>query len=375
MTAGEKLRWVVAGGGTGGHVTPALALAERIAARGEPVVLLGTERGLERRLVPAAGFELVTLPARQLTGKALTSQLRAGPALLLACASAWRMLGQRRIDLVLSVGGYASVPAVVAAALRRLPIAVVEPNAIPGRANRMAARLATRLFVQFEAAAQRLEASGGAGRVRNAGIPLRSALVAAFAAAPPRRVPSPPWRLLVFGGSQGAQQINQAMLEAIPMLAGTPIEIFHQTGEADRERVAGAYAEVGLRAEVAAFEPEMPRRYRWADVAVCRAGALTVAELCLAALPSVLVPYPHAADDHQRANARALAQAGAARVLEPATLSGKQLAGVLGELFAGPGELSNMSSAAGKRAHPDAADRIVAECAEIAQARRRGDPT
>jgi UDP-N-acetylglucosamine--N-acetylmuramyl-(pentapeptide) pyrophosphoryl-undecaprenol N-acetylglucosamine transferase len=373
MTAGEKLRWVVAGGGTGGHVTPALALAERIAARGDEVVLLGTERGLERRLVPQAGFELVTLPARQLFGKGLVRQLSAGPALLGACASAWRLLGRRKIDFVLSVGGYASVPAVVAAAMRRIPIALVEPNAIPGRANRMAARLATRIFVQFEAAAESLGVSGG-GRVRSAGIPVRGALVAAFAAAPPRRTPAAPWRLLVFGGSQGARQINDALLAAIPMLAGTPLEIFHQTGEADRERVAGAYAEIGVRAEVAAFEPEMPRRYRWADVAVCRSGALTVAELCLAALPSVLVPYPHAADDHQRANARALARAGAARVLEPATLSGKQLAGVLGELFADPGELENMSSAAAKRARPDAAERIVAECAEIAGARRRGNP-
>jgi UDP-N-acetylglucosamine--N-acetylmuramyl-(pentapeptide) pyrophosphoryl-undecaprenol N-acetylglucosamine transferase len=374
MTGSEKLRWVVAGGGTGGHVTPALALAERIAARGDEVVLLGTERGLERRLVPEAGFELVTLPARQLFGKGLVRQLSAGPALLGACASAWRLLGRRKIAFVLSVGGYASVPAVVAAAMRRLPIALVEPNAIPGRANRMAARLATRIFVQFEAAAESLGSSGGSGRVRSAGIPVRSALVAAFAAAPPRRTPTAPWRLLVFGGSQGARQINEAMLAAIPMLAGTPLEIFHQTGAADRERVAGAYAEVGMRAEVAAFEPEMPRRYRWADVALCRSGALTVAELCLAALPSVLVPYPHAADDHQRANARALARAGAARVLEPATLSGKQLAGVLGELFADPGELENMSSAAGKRARPDAAERIVAECAEIARARRRGNP-
>lgn len=374
MTAAETLRWMVAGGGTGGHVTPALALAERIAARGDEVMLLGTERGLERRLVPEAGFELLTLPGRQLTGKGLATQLAAAPALLAACASAWRTLGRRRIDLVITVGGYASVPAVVAAAARRLPIAVVEPNAIPGRANRVAARLAARLFVQFEEAAESLGGTGGAGRVRTAGIPLRAALVAAFAAAPPRRIPTPPWRLLVFGGSQGARQLNDAMLEAIPLLAGLPLEIFHQTGEADRDRVATAYAGSGVRAEVAAFEPEMPRRYRWADVALCRAGALTVAELCLAALPSVLVPYPHAADDHQRANARALARAGAARVLDPATLSGTQVAGVLRELFAAPGEIGGMSTAAGKRAQPDAAERIVEECAEIARARRLGTP-
>jgi UDP-N-acetylglucosamine--N-acetylmuramyl-(pentapeptide) pyrophosphoryl-undecaprenol N-acetylglucosamine transferase len=164
------------------------------------------------------------------------------------------------------------------------------------------------------------------------------------------------------------------MIEASRAFAGTPLEIFHQTGEADRARVAAAYAEAGLRAEVAAFEPDMPRRYRWADVALCRAGALTVAELCLAALPSLLVPYPHAADDHQRANARALARVGAARVLEPATLSGQEVAGVLRELLAAPGELSSMGQAAGKLARPDAAERIVAECAELVRARRQGMP-
>jgi UDP-N-acetylglucosamine--N-acetylmuramyl-(pentapeptide) pyrophosphoryl-undecaprenol N-acetylglucosamine transferase len=374
MTTGEPLRWVVAGGGTGGHVTPALALAERIAARGDSVLLLGTERGLERKLVPAAGFELLTLPARQVMGKGLAARLGAGPALAAACASAWRVLGKRQTEIVVSVGGYASVPAVVAAALRRIPIAVVEPNAVPGRANRMAARLAARIFVQFDEAAQALAAAGGGGRVRMAGIPLRAALIDAFAAAPARRVPSAPYRLLVFGGSQGARQINDAMIEASSAFTGAALEIFHQTGEGDRERVAAAYAAAGLRAEVAAFEPDMPRRYRWADVALCRAGALTVAELCLAALPSLLVPYPHAADDHQRANARALARVGAARMLEPATLSGTQVAGVLRELLAAPGELASMSAAASKLAHPAAAERIVAECAALAQARRRGMP-
>ena len=375
MAGAEPLRWVVAGGGTGGHVTPALALAERIRARGDEVLMLGTERGLEKRLVPAAGFELVTLPARQLMGKGLVARLQAGPALAAACVSAWRLLGRRRTELVVSVGGYASVPAVVAAAARRLPIAVIEPNAIPGRANRLAARLAARIFVQFEEAARTLAAAGGGGRVRAAGIPLRTALIEAFAAAPARRAPAAPWRLLVFGGSQGAQQINDAMIEASASFAGAPLEIFHQTGEADRARVADAYAAAGLKAEVAAFEPEMPRRYRWADVAVCRSGALTVAELCLAALPSLLVPYPHAADDHQRANARALERAGAARVLEPATLTGTRVAGVLRELLAAPGELAKMSAAAQQLARPDAAERMVAECAALALARRQGMPS
>jgi UDP-N-acetylglucosamine--N-acetylmuramyl-(pentapeptide) pyrophosphoryl-undecaprenol N-acetylglucosamine transferase len=197
------------------------------------------------------------------------------------------------------------------------------------------------------------------------GIPLRRALVAAFAGAPARRLPAPPFRLLVFGGSQGARQINGAMAEIAARLDPGRIEIFHQTGEADRERVAAAYARAGMRAEVVAFEPDMPRRYRWADLAVCRSGALTVAELAMAGLPALLVPFPHAADDHQRANARALAEAGAARVLESRPLAAAELERALDEAFEKPAELAAMGRAAARIARPNAAERIVEECARL----------
>jgi UDP-N-acetylglucosamine--N-acetylmuramyl-(pentapeptide) pyrophosphoryl-undecaprenol N-acetylglucosamine transferase len=359
--------WVVAGGGTGGHVTPALALAERIASRGDRVVVMGGRRGLETRLVPAAGFELVALPARPVMGRGAAGRLLALPAIAAACASAWSALGRLRAGIVVSVGGYASVPAVVAAAARRLPVALVEPNAVPGRANRAAARLARVCFAGFDATARALAParSGRACRVVVSGIPLRRALVAAFSGAGPRRLPAPPLRLLVFGGSQGAHQINEAMLEIAPRLDPGRIEIFHQTGEADRERVAAAYARAGLRAEVVAFEPEMPRRYQWADLAVCRSGALTVAELAMAGLPALLVPFPHAADDHQLANARALAEAGAARVLESRPLAAAELARALDEAFEKPAELAAMGRAAARIARPDAAERIVEECAAL----------
>jgi UDP-N-acetylglucosamine--N-acetylmuramyl-(pentapeptide) pyrophosphoryl-undecaprenol N-acetylglucosamine transferase len=359
------LRWVVAGGGTGGHVTPALALGERIAERGDAVLFLGGDRGLETRLVPEAGFDLVRLPARQVMGQGPLGRARALPVLLAAVWRAARVLREFRADRVISVGGYASVPAVGAAVLRRVPLALVEPNAIPGRANRAAARFARRIFVQFPEAAQRL---GDGARVRDVGIPLRRALVQAFADAEPRREVKPPLRLLVFGGSQGARQLNEAMMRVAPALDPSSVEIVHQTGEADRERVAAAYAGTELRAEVVPFAPDMPRRYRQADLALCRAGALTVAELAMAGLPALLVPYPYAADDHQAANARALERAGAARVL-PSRASDHELADRLREnldaLLRTPEELQRMSAAAAGLARPDAARRIVEECAAL----------
>jgi UDP-N-acetylglucosamine--N-acetylmuramyl-(pentapeptide) pyrophosphoryl-undecaprenol N-acetylglucosamine transferase len=265
---------------------------------------------------------------------------------------------------VVSVGGYASVPAVLAAAWLRLPIALVEPNAMPGRANRLSARLAKLLFVHFDRAAERL-ARPGDPRLRRTGIPLRAELVRAFAGAPPRGLPAPPFRLLVLGGSQGARQLNDAMVALAGRLDASAIRVVHQSGESDRERVVAAYAESGIQAEVIAFAPDMPRRYREADLAVCRAGALTVAELAMAGLPALLVPYPFAADDHQTENARALADAGAACLLASRPLDPEALLRELTRLLAAPHTLRAMGEAAGKLARPDAAERVVADCAAL----------
>jgi UDP-N-acetylglucosamine--N-acetylmuramyl-(pentapeptide) pyrophosphoryl-undecaprenol N-acetylglucosamine transferase len=365
------MRWVIAGGGTGGHVTPALALAERIEARGDAVVFMGSERGLETKLVPEAGIELVALPAQQIMGRSLAARVGSAPAMLRACTAAWRHLGTHRSDIVISVGGYASVPAVAAAWMRRIPVVLVEPNAVPGRANRAAARIARRVFVQFEEAAEVFARSAGRDRIRVPGIPLRVQLVEAFGAKLPRRAIAPPFRLLVFGGSQGARQINEAMIEAAPSLDAASVKVFHQTGAADRERVASAYAKAGIEASVVDFERDMPSRYGWADLAVCRSGALTVAELTIAALPALFVPYPHAADDHQAANARAMADVGAARVLDSRSLTGERLAAALRDLFAAPGELQSMSAAAAKLARPFAAERIIEDCAALLAASAR----
>jgi UDP-N-acetylglucosamine--N-acetylmuramyl-(pentapeptide) pyrophosphoryl-undecaprenol N-acetylglucosamine transferase len=371
-TSANRWRWVVAGGGTGGHVTPALALAERIEARGDPVLFMGSERGLETRLVPETGIDFVALPAQQIMGRGLAARLGALPAIARACAAAWRQLGAFRADVVISVGGYASVPAVVAAALRRIPVVLVEPNAVPGRANRAGARRARRIFVQFGAAAESFARVADRDRIRTLGIPLRLRLVQRFGERPPRRLPSPPFRLLVFGGSQGARQINEAMMEAAASLAEMRVRVFHQTGAADRERVAAAYENAGVEATVVDFERNMPDRYHWADLAVCRSGALTVAELALAGLPAIFVPYPYAADDHQAANAHALADAGAARVLASRSLTPETLVATVRELLAAPEQLQAMGVATAKFGRPQAAEEIIDECAAVlAEAERR----
>jgi len=354
--AEQRVRWVLAGGGTGGHVTLALALGEEIARSGDPVLFVGSERGLEAKLVAPAGFELVTLPARPFAGRGPLAKLGALVSFARATLAAIGLLRRRRIDVVISVGGYAAAPAAAAAIALRRPLAIVEPNAIPGRTNLWMARLAQRVFTAFAAAEP---AFAGRAPVETSGAPLRRALLDAFAAAAPRRAPAPPFRLLVVGGSQGARQLNDAMIAALPELDPARLEVFHQTGAADRERVADAYARAGFRAEVVDFDAALASRYQWADVALCRAGALTVAELAMAGLPALLVPYPYAADDHQRANARALEQAGAGQLLDPAGFDGKLLAGALGALLERPETLLEMGRRARSLARPEAARRIV----------------
>ncbi|HIG02660.1 MAG TPA: undecaprenyldiphospho-muramoylpentapeptide beta-N-acetylglucosaminyltransferase [Myxococcales bacterium] len=359
------LNWVIAGGGTGGHVTPALALGEIIAERQEPILFIGSNQGLEARLVPEAGFELLALPSQQVMGRRLVGRLKGLWGTLRQVGRARSALRAHQTDIVISVGGFAAIPAALAALSLGRPLALLEPNAIPGRANRLTARFARRVFVGFASTAKHLHTRNP---VSHFGIPLRGALLKAFDEAGPRTTAHSPLRLLVFGGSQGARQINETMMEIAPQFAGQPLEIFHQAGSADRQRVRAAYAEAGIQAEVVEFEPSMPTRYRWADLALCRAGALTVAELALAGLPALLVPYPFAADDHQAANADALAAAGAGIRLDSRPLNSAALATQLKALIRDPSPLAPMSAAASAFAQPDAARRIVETCAALVEA-------
>lgn len=359
------VNWAIAGGGTGGHVSPALALGEAAAQRGDQVLFIGARQGLETRLVPQAGFELVTLGSGQVMGRGFAGRVSGVLGILGAVGSARRTLARFNADVVLSVGGYAAMPTSLAAILRRTPLVLVEPNAIPGRVNRMCARFAKQIFVGFEDAGAHFSTSDA--QVLNTGIPLRRALVAAFSGAPPRRTPERPFRLLVFGGSQGSHQINVAMQAALPRLSDLPLEIFHQTGDADRELLERAYRGAEISAKVVGFEEDMPARYRWADLAVCRAGALTVAELALSGLPALLVPYPFAADNHQAANAQELEREGAGISLHDLPRDGgdgSQVASLLRELFSSPARLREMGAAATRLARPDAASVVIDTCAE-----------
>ena len=352
-------RWVIAGGGTGGHVTPALALGEAIAARGDEVLFIGSSHGLEARLVPEAGFRLEALQSEQVMGRSLWGRLRGGLSILLGVGSALRVMREFKADAVVSVGGYAAMPAALAAWTSRRSLFLVEPNAIPGRVNRLTARFARTVFVGFENTRRGLPPRTESLCV---GVPLRRALYKAFAEGEKTGLPATPLRLLVFGGSQGARQLNENVPEALARLAKNSVEVFHQTGEADRKSVSMRYAELGISAEVVAFEVDMPKRYRWADLAICRAGALTVAELALAGMPALLVPYPFAADDHQAANARALEVAGAARSLEARPLDLSALAQTIAEFVTSPGRLVLMREAAARLARPHAAERIIDHC-------------
>ena len=352
-------RWVIAGGGTGGHVTPALALGEALRRRGDEVLFVGSARGLESRLVPDAGFELEVLPSEQFMGRNLLGRIRGAFSILRSVGRACRILRRFDATAVLSVGGYAAMPAAIAARLTGRPLFLVEPNAIPGRVNLLTARFARAVFVGFESTRGHLP-----DRTESLclGVPLRSALYRAFSNRASKGVPSAPLRIFVFGGSQGARQLNENVPVALSRLRKKSVEVFHQSGEADRAAVEARYAELGLPAEVVAFEHDMPKRYEWADLAICRAGALTVAELALAGMPALLVPYPFAADDHQAANARALEEAGAARRLEARPLDQNGLAQAVAELVTTPGRLVLMREAAERLARPDAARDIIEHC-------------
>jgi UDP-N-acetylglucosamine--N-acetylmuramyl-(pentapeptide) pyrophosphoryl-undecaprenol N-acetylglucosamine transferase len=349
----RRYRIVIAGGGTGGHLYPGIAVARELGRRvpGVTVTFAGTARGIERSVVPREGFELDLLRSTGLKGVSLVSRARGIALLPMSGIDAWRILSRRRPDLVMGVGGYSSGPVVLAAAVRRIPTLLLEQNAVPGFTNRMLAPFVGAAAVTFESTVSYF---GRRGFVT--GNPVRPEFFESVAARPD----GPP-RILIFGGSQGAHAINMAMVEAAPRLAARAegVAITHQTGERDLERVRDGYRRAGLEARVEPFLFAMDREMRLADLVVCRAGATTLAELTAAGRPSVLVPLPTAADDHQRKNAEVLRVAGAAELLEQTHLTGDALAARIIALAADPTGRARMSAAALRLARPDAAQAIV----------------
>jgi UDP-N-acetylglucosamine--N-acetylmuramyl-(pentapeptide) pyrophosphoryl-undecaprenol N-acetylglucosamine transferase len=351
------MRAILAGGGTGGHVIPALAIANELKKSYQADALfIGTARGMETRLVPAAGFPLQLIEVGKLKNVSLLTRAKTAIELPRALWDAGRIINAFAPDVVIGVGGYASGPAMLAAFVKHIPTLAFEPNVVPGFANRLVARFASCAAVHFQETAKYFR------HAEVTGVPVRQAF---FEIAPKRDGPQ---TVLVFGGSQGAHAINQAMIRCLPVLRreAPGIRIIHQTGERDYNDALAAYQACGDPAEVSKFIEDMPAAFARADLVVCRSGASTVAEVAAAGRPAVFVPFPRAADDHQRVNAEALAKQGAAVVVEESKLEGVWLAETIATLLQDPARLKKMSQAARELAHPNAARDIAKMAARLA---------
>jgi UDP-N-acetylglucosamine--N-acetylmuramyl-(pentapeptide) pyrophosphoryl-undecaprenol N-acetylglucosamine transferase len=352
------MRVLIAAGGTGGHIYPGIAVAREIMRREAQaeVRFVGTARGLESKLVPQAGFELSIIESAGLKNVGTVARFR-GLVLIPRSLLAARLLIRRfRPDIVIGAGGYVSGPVVLAAALMNVPTLVMESNALPGWTNRRLARFVDKAAVSFDAA---LPYFGRKGVVT--GNPVRREFFEIPAR--DRNEPKAKFSILIFGGSQGARAINEAMIAALPGLAGlrNGLRITHQTGEADFEKVRAAYANAGWTetANVRRYIDDMVATFAESDLVICRAGATTTAELIAAGKAAVMVPFPMAADDHQRKNAEALAKNGAARMILQQELSGERLAQEIATLAHEPGKITAMEQAARQLARGDAAAAVA----------------
>lgn len=349
---------MIMAGGTGGHVFPALALARVLRAHSRQVIWLGTRRGLEARVVPADGFAIEWLSISGMRGKGIVSLLKAPYMLGRSLWEALRVMRRHRPAVVVGLGGFVAGPGGIAAWLCRRPLLIHEQNAIAGYTNRMLSHLAREVLTAFPAA------FAGSRKARIIGNPVRADIAAL--PRPEERFASRtgPVRVLVVGGSLGAMRLNQAVPAALATLAasGQRFEIRHQAGEKHIDAARAAYAAAGVQGEVTAFIADMADALGWADLVICRAGALTIAELAAAGVGAILVPYPHAVDDHQTHNAQFLVDAGAAQRVADAALTPESLAALLQPLLVDRARLLAMAHAARAVARVDAADKLYQAC-------------
>ena len=347
------MKLLIAGGGTGGHVFPALAIAREWLSRGagREVLLVGTERGIEMRLVPQAGLPLVTIRVAGLKGKGGITLLKNLAMLGLGIVDAFRALKRRKPDVAFGVGGYAAGPMLLATWLRGIPSVIFEPNAEPGLTNKLVARFAKRIAIGYEISAQ---AWGKKAVVT--GCPVRPE----FFSITTRQL-AKPFRLLITGGSQGALPINRTVVDSMDRLAARKNElaIVHQTGERDYNAVRTAYARREINAEVVPFLTNMAERFAWADIIVCRAGAITAAEIAAAGRAAIFIPFGRATDSHQLRNAQEMTRAGAGRLISESELTAERLAGEIFSLLDQPPEIEKIAATARGLSRPNAARDIV----------------
>lgn len=356
------MRLIIAGGGTGGHLFPGIALATAMRDRmpSTRVLFIGTSRLLEQQALAGLGFELAALDCGGVKGLNLGARLRSLLMLPGAVVKALRLLRRFKPDLVFGVGGYVTGPVLLAARLLQIPIGIHEQNSVPGLANRLAGKLADRICISLPCIPP-----FPSGKTVQTGNPVRREILAAAGQA--KQVGGKP-TVLVLGGSQGAHRVNTVMMEAVEKLTvqRVALRLIHQTGTADREQVGQCYQRLGVEAEVEPFIKDMAGAYSQADLVVSRAGATTLAELAVMGLPALLIPYPFAADDHQVTNGEYYAKGGGCLLLPEAGLSGENLARIISERLQNPEELHTMAASMKTMAMADATERIVDECVRLA---------
>ena len=351
--------FLMAGGGTGGHVIPALAVGRELRRRGRQVVFVGTDRGMEARLVPAEGFELKRIEIGGLNRVSLRQKAATLLRLPFTTFACHKFV--RHAAAVFSMGGYVAGPPVMAALVGGVPVVVMEPNAMPGFTNRIIGRFVARALISFPETAAHFPS----GRTETTGLPVREE----FFRIPPRPAGGV-LNILITGGSQGSRTLNRAARESWPLFraAAYRVRIVHQCGPSGLADLQSAFAESRLEGEIVAFITDMPAAFAQADLVVARSGAGAVSELAAAGRPSILVPFPFAADDHQARNAEAMQRGGAARLVRDADLNGERLFAAVSELYAAPGLLDGMAAAARRFAHPGSARRAADILEEVARA-------
>ncbi|MBN1614104.1 MAG: undecaprenyldiphospho-muramoylpentapeptide beta-N-acetylglucosaminyltransferase [Deltaproteobacteria bacterium] len=354
------MKVIIAGGGTGGHLFPGIALAEEFLKRdgSSEVLFIGTDRGIEKRILPETGYPLAALDIEGLKGKSPGKVLAALLKIPRGILRSVEIIRNFQPDLVIGVGGYASGPAVLAARMMGLPTAIAEQNALPGWTNRILGRFADRVFLAYAETGRWFSK----GKCIVTGNPIRAAFLEGKDEGTRRE--GEPFTILVFGGSQGARAVNEAMIEALVFLKDVKdgLRIIHQTGPDHIDRVRRAYAAHEMDAEVSPFIMDMARAYQNADLLICRAGATSIAEITASGKTAILIPFPYAVGDHQRLNAEVLAKAGAAVMIAEKDLSGPGLAEAIKRFHRNPGLIREMAEKSAALGHPRAAAEIVDAC-------------
>jgi len=354
---------LIMAGGTGGHIFPGLAIAQRLRDQEIQVCWLGTRQGLEARLVPEVGFAIHFIRISGLRGKGIVGKVLAPFLIVMAILQSIWVILRVRPQVVVGMGGFVSGPGGVAAWLLRRPLLIHEQNAIPGFTNRLLARLAVGVMEAFPGSFSAVGISGYP--IQHTGNPVRSDIVSLSSPSERLRKRGGALRVLVLGGSQGAEILNEVVPEAIGALADpTLVTVRHQVGAKHLVRANTKYEGLHIEVELVSFIEDMAGVYEWADVVIGRAGAMTVTELAAAGVASILVPYPFAVDDHQTANARFLADVGAAVLIPQSELTGAKLARLFAEFYTVRSHIVNMAEAARGLSMPDAAERVVARCME-----------